>query len=261
VVSGQVLFGGADLLTMGEEAKRQIRGNRIAMVFQDPMMTLNPLLSIEDQMVETMMAHAKTTRKAAVERSLATLDKVGIPDAGRRLKAYPHQFSGGMRQRVAIAIALLHEPELIIADEPTTALDVTIQGQILFEMRALCDEMGMALIWISHDLAVLGALSDRINVMYAGRVVESGRTDDLLDRPLHPYTKGLLGSVPGASKRGASLAQIPGMPPNLLELAPGCAFQPRCQRATAGCSAEIGVSRSPDGREYRCVNPCVEGKI
>jgi peptide/nickel transport system ATP-binding protein len=273
IVSGSVRFGGSELVGLGEEGLRRIRGRRVAMVFQDPMMTLNPLLSVEAQMVEAVLAHERTGRKAAVARSLATLDKVGIPDAARRIKGYPHQFSGGMRQRVAIAIALLHEPELIIADEPTTALDVTIQGQILHEMKGLCAELGMALIWISHDLAVLGALAGRINVMYAGRVVESGRVDEVLDRPRHPYTKGLLGSVASNVRRGESLAQIPGMPPNLLELPPGCAFSPRCPRVTNACRGECrGEDRGPDGtgiawipvtteaggREFRCLRPWMD---
>ncbi len=258
VIAGRVDFGGQDLLSCDEESIRRIRGKRIAMIFQDPMMTLNPLMSIADQMVESIKAHERTTRAAALARCAATLEKVGIPDAARRLLAYPHQFSGGMRQRVAIAIALLHKPDLIIADEPTTALDVTIQGQILHEMRQLCDELGMALIWISHDLAVLGNLCDRINVMYAGRVVEAGRAEDLLERPVHPYTRGLVGSVPGNSRRGQELTQIPGMPPNMLDLPDGCAFRPRCPRSGDECAMEIGVRVLGDGREYRCLHPHLE---
>lgn len=257
VISGHVRFGGKDLLSCDEESLRQIRGYRIAMIFQDPMMTLNPLLRIEEQMMETIFAHEKVGKAEALTRSREALEKVGISDAAKRLKAYPHQFSGGMRQRVSIAIALLHKPDLIIADEPTTALDVTIQGQILYEMRKLCDEMGMALIWISHDLAVLGALADRISVMYAGRVVESGKADELLDKPVHPYTSGLIGSVPGNSRRGKELRQIPGMPPNMLKLPEGCAFSPRCPKVGPGCEREIPMT-SLAGREFRCIRPETE---
>jgi peptide/nickel transport system ATP-binding protein len=254
VISGHARFDGKDLLGCDEESLRQIRGYRIAMIFQDPMMTLNPLLRIEDQMMETIFAHEKVGKAEAHTRSREALEKVGISDAAKRLKAYPHQFSGGMRQRVSIAIALLHKPDLIIADEPTTALDVTIQGQILYEMRKLCDDLGMALIWISHDLAVLGALADRISVMYAGRVVESGKADEVLDKPAHPYTKGLIGSVPGNSRRGKELQQIPGMPPNMLKLPQGCSFRPRCPKAGPGCEQEIQMTNLA-GREFRCIRP------
>jgi len=196
VVDGKILLDGRDLRTLSDEQLRQLRGNRIAMIFQDPMMTLNPVLSVAVQMVETIFAHEKVSREDALARARAALVKVGIPSPDERLVAYPHQFSGGMRQRVAIAIALLNNPDLIIADEPTTALDVTIQGQILFEMQKLTRETGAAMIWITHDLSVIAGLADRVCVMYAGRIVEQGSVVDVLSRPRHPYTQGLLDSVP-----------------------------------------------------------------
>ena len=183
---GQILFKGTDLATLSKEELRQLRGNRIAMVFQDPMMTLNPVFRIDTQMVETVLTHERCSRKAAWDRARDTLAAVGIPSPAERMEAYPHQLSGGMRQRVAIAIAMLHKPDLIIADEPTTALDVTIQAQILAEMQKLCAETGTAMVWVSHDLAVVAGLADRVCVMYAGRVVEAGSTDDILDLPCHP---------------------------------------------------------------------------
>ncbi|MCG8354700.1 MAG: ABC transporter ATP-binding protein, partial [Kiloniellales bacterium] len=188
VVSGRVLFEGEDLVTANEERLRALRGNRVAMIFQDPMMTLNPVLRVDTQMIETIQAHEEADRESARRRARDTLGLVGIPSPEERLRAYPHQLSGGMRQRVAIAIALLNRPSLIIADEPTTALDVTIQGQILSEVQKLCRQTGTALIWITHDLAVVAGLAQKICVMYAGRIVESGPIDDVLDRPLHPYT-------------------------------------------------------------------------
>ena len=193
-------------------------------------------------------------RDAAAAQALA---RVGIPSPAERLSAYPHQFSGGMRQRVAIAIALLHNPDLLIADEPTTALDVTIQAQILSEVQRLAVEHGTALIWITHDLSVIAGLADRIAVMYAGRIVESGQAADVLDRPLHPYTAGLIGSVPSRNRRGQKLRQIPGMTPSLLSLPTGCAFRSRCVRADAACEhqpPEAGI-----GHTARCFHPLPEG--
>ncbi len=206
------------------------------MIFQDPMMTLNPVLSIETQMVETVLAHDDTTREAARQRAIEALGRSASLRRPERLAQYPHQFSGGMRQRVAIAIALLHKPDLIIADEPTTALDVTVQGQILYEMQKLVRESGTALIWITHDLAVVAGLADRIAVMYAGRIVEMGDAAAVLDAPRHPYTRGLLDSVPAATQPGARLRQIRGSTPSLLRLGPGCAFRERCDRADAECA-------------------------
>jgi peptide/nickel transport system ATP-binding protein len=234
---------------------RHVRGRRIAMIFQDPMMTLNPVLRIDTQMIEAIQAHERVGRAEARRRARDALGQVGIPSPDERLMAYPHQFSGGMRQRVAIAIALLNRVELIVADEPTTALDVTIQGQILFEMQRLARETGTALIWITHDLSVVASLADEVCVMYAGRIVERGGVDDVLDRPAHPYTAGLIGSVPSRNRRGAPLQQIPGVMPSLLALPPGCSFAPRCAHADARCATEPPVSVLAPGREVRCVRP------
>ncbi len=260
LVSGRVLFNGEDLAQASEQRLRQLRGNRIAMIFQDPMMTLNPVLRIDTQMIETIVAHAKVNRETARERARAALGQVGIPSPDERLRAYPHQFSGGMRQRVAIAIALINRPDLIIADEPTTALDVTIQGQILYEAQKLCRELGTALIWITHDLAVVAGLADKICVMYAGKIVEQGGVDDVLDRPVHPYTVGLIGSVPSHNVRGVRLAQIPGMTPSLLNLPPGCAFRARCPRASGICEQEPELSEPLAGHQVRCFHPHLEAR-
>ena len=257
VVGGEILFNGEDLRRAEEERLRDLRGNRIAMIFQDPMMTLNPVLRIDTQMTETILAHEQVDRETARARARDALGQVGIPSPEERLKAYPHQFSGGMRQRVAIAIALLNRPELIIADEPTTALDVTIQAQILHEVQKLCRQTGTALMWITHDLAVVAGLADHICVMYAGRMVETGRVDDVIDRPLHPYTHGLIGSVPSQNRRGRRLTQIPGMTPSLLSLPAGCAFRARCARADGACEAEPPITEPLAGRGIRCFHPYV----
>jgi peptide/nickel transport system ATP-binding protein len=255
IVGGRVLFEGTDLLTLKEDQLRHVRGSRIAMVFQDPMMTLNPVLRVDTQMVEAVRAHQDVSEKEAREQARAALVRVGIPSAESRLRSYPHQFSGGMRQRVAIAIALLNRPKLIIADEPTTALDVTIQAQILYEAQKLCRESGTALIWITHDLSVVAGLADRICVMYAGRIVEQGTVDEVLDAPLHPYTHGLIGSVPSRNRRGTPLAQIPGMTPALVNLPPGCAFRNRCPRAGARCAEAPSLERGSGTRLVRCFYP------
>jgi len=259
IVGGRVLYRGDDLVPMKEARLRALRGNRIAMIFQDPMMTLNPVLRVETQMVETLRAHhPKMPHGEARRRSRDALARVGIAGAEERLAAYPHQFSGGMRQRVAIAIALLNEPDLLIADEPTTALDVTIQAQILFEVQKLCRETGTALIWITHDLSVVAGLADRVSVMYAGRIVEEGRVDPVLDAPLHPYTRGLIQSVPSRNRRGERLAQIPGMTPSPLHLPEGCSFRTRCPRADAVCHARPQLDEKLPGRRARCFHPYVE---
>ncbi len=256
VVGGEVLYNGKNLVGLPDEQMRQLRGNRIAMIFQDPMMTLNPVLRVDTQMVETILAHDPSVSKQdAFARARDALGQVGIPAPDERLRSYPHQFSGGMRQRVAIAIALLNKPDLIIADEPTTALDVTIQGQILYEAQKLCRETGTSMIWITHDLAVVAGLADSICVMYGGRVVEQGLINDVLDHPVHPYTRGLLGSVPGANSRGKRLYQIPGMAPSLLNLPQGCAFQARCPRADTACLVEPQISEPVAGRGVRCCHP------
>jgi peptide/nickel transport system ATP-binding protein len=256
VEGGQVLFQGRDLMQMGEPERRALRGNRIAMIFQDPMATLNPVLRIDTQMMEAVHAHTRVSKAQALEQSRQALALMGIPSPEERLKAYPHQLSGGMRQRVAIAIALLHGPDLIIADEPTTALDVTIQAQILSEMQKLVRERGTSLIWISHDLSVVAGLADEIAVMYAGRIVEHGTVDQVLDDPQHPYTQGLIGSLPSANRRGARLRQIPGMAPNLLRLPGGCAFAPRCARADAACQVAVPeMTRTKEHQQVRCYHP------
>ena len=261
VVGGQIDFKGQDLATLSGREMRSLRGNRIAMIFQDPMMTLNPVLRIETQMVEAVRAHERVSHAAARDRAIRALAKVGIPSPEERLAAYPHQFSGGMRQRVAIAIALLNGPDLIVADEPTTALDVTIQSQILAEVQELARETGTALIWITHDLAVVAGLADKISVMYAGRIVESGPTDAVLTAPGHPYTQGLLGSIPGHGRRGERLTQIPGMAPNMTRLPQGCAFAPRCPRVSETCRATApGITDIGPGRTLRCHHPTLPMK-
>jgi peptide/nickel transport system ATP-binding protein len=260
IVGGEILFHGMNLASQSEEEMRQLRGNRIAMIFQDPMMTLNPVLRIDTQMIETVQAHTKVSKEEARQRARDTLGMVGIPSPDERLKSYPHQFSGGMRQRVAIAIALLHRPELIVADEPTTALDVTILAQILAVVLKLCAETGTAMIWITHDLSVVAGLADDIAVMYAGKVVEKGEVAPVLDMPLHPYTSGLIGSVPSRNKRGEPLKQIRGMTPNVLRLPQGCAFQARCDYATEICKQEVPFGEVAPGREVRCFHPLFPAK-
>jgi peptide/nickel transport system ATP-binding protein len=206
-------------------------------------------------MIEAITAHESVSKRAARARANAALTAVGVAAAGDRLRAYPHQLSGGLRQRVAIAIALLHRPLLLIADEPTTALDVTIQSQILAAVQALCADFGTALIWITHDLAVVSSLADRVAVMYAGRIVEEGPVDAVLTAPLHPYTRGLLGSAPSRQRRGVPLAQIPGAPPSPLNLPAGCAFAPRCARSDAICRNEPPVVARAGERASRCWHP------
>jgi peptide/nickel transport system ATP-binding protein len=259
IVSGRILFEGDDLARQPEARLRALRGERIAMIFQDPMMTLNPVLRIETQMTEAIRAHhPEVSHAAARGRARDALAQVGIPAAEERLAAYPHQFSGGMRQRVAIAIALLNRPALLIADEPTTALDVTIQAQILYEVQKLCRESGTALLWITHDLAVVGGLADVVAVMYAGRIVEQGPVDDVLDRPLHPYTRGLIDSVPSRNRRGEPLKQIPGMTPSPLKLPEGCSFRSRCPRADARCLDMPELEALLPGHFARCFHPHLE---
>ncbi len=254
IIEGRILLKGRDLRTLSAPEWQAIRGDRIAMIFQDPMMTLNPVLRIDTQMIEAIRAHARVSAPAARERSREALARVGIPSPDERLTAYPHQFSGGMRQRVAIAIALLNRPDLVIADEPTTALDVTIQGQILAEVQRLCRESNTSLLWITHDLAVVAGLADEVCVMYAGKIVERGTVDEVLDSPLHPYTRGLLDSVPSRNRPGAPLRQIPGMSPSLVGLPLGCAFRERCNRATETCLAEPPLY-ALGGRHVRCFHP------
>jgi len=260
IVEGSIRLAGEELVGCPEEKLRHYRGRKIAMIFQDPMMTLNPVLRIDTQMIEAVTAHERVSQRAARARARTALAAVGIAAPDERLKAYPHQLSGGLRQRVAIAIALLHRPLLLVADEPTTALDVTIQSQILAEVQALCGQSGTALIWITHDLAVVSGLADRIAVMYAGRIVEEGPVDAVLARPLHPYTRGLIGSAPTRHQRGAALVQIPGTPPSPAHLPPGCAFAPRCVRADTACETAPAMVAYPPDRATRCWHPHAESE-
>ena len=235
-----VRFEGADLLQLDEESLRRIRGRKISMIFQEPMTSLNPLLSIGRQLGESMILHLGLSKAAARKRAEELLALVGISDPARRLQQYPHHLSGGMRQRVMIAMALSCEPALIIADEPTTALDVTIQAQILELMQDLSRRLDVALIIITHNLGIVARYADRVNVMYAGRIVERGPASEVYRAPSHPYTIGLLNSVPRLDRpRGGTLEPIPGNPPDLTRLGAGCAFRPRCRYATARCSVDL----------------------
>ncbi|MCY1667409.1 ABC transporter ATP-binding protein [Rhizobium sp. SL86] len=256
VSAGRVVLEGRNIAGVSDRDMRGLRGNRIAMIFQDPISTLNPVLRIDTQIMEAITAHERISASAARARAIDALRAVGIPSPESRLEAYPHQFSGGMRQRVAIAIALLHRPAVLIADEPTTALDVTIQVQILGEVQKLAAESGTALVWITHDLSVVAGLADRIAVMYAGRIVESGTVAEVLTAPRHHYTAGLIASVPSRNRRGQPLAQIPGSTPNLANMPSGCAFHPRCSVSSEICSTTLPpLLHDPSGRFMRCHHP------
>lgn len=254
IIGGSVKLAGRELVGLPNAELRGVRGRQISMVFQDPSATLNPVLTIGRQMQLALEAHENTSESAMRARAVEVLERVGIPDAARRLDAHPHQFSGGMRQRVAIAIALLNRPALIICDEPTTALDVSIQAQILTEMKALARDLGTAMIWISHDLATVSSVASRLLVMYAGRIIEEGPVRDVLRAPRHPYTAGLIASLPAHAVPGRDLVQIPGSTPSLFDLPPGCAFQPRCTYAQAGCTAMPDLLRE-GARAVRCHFP------
>ncbi len=236
IESGTALFDGIDLLHCTPAQARGIRGKRVAMIFQDPMTSLNPYLRISEQLIEPLLIHEKVSKTAALKRALETLELVGINDAARRIHLYPHEFSGGMRQRVMIAMALITKPELLIADEPTTALDVTVQAQILDLIKSMQREFGMAVIFITHDLAVVSGLCDRVQVMYAGRIVETADTRTLFRAPRHPYTRALQRSIPALQTKGEELYTIRGMPPDLSKPLPGCPFAPRCDFATEQCT-------------------------
>ena len=254
IVEGSVRLNGQELVGLPGRELRRRRGREIAMIFQDPIATLNPMLTVGQQMRMALDAHERVSARAAADRLADLLGRVGIPSPRQRLRAYPHEFSGGMRQRVAIAIALLHRPSVVVADEPTTALDVSIQAQILLQMRELAGETGTAMIWISHDLAVVSSLASRLLVMYAGRVVEEGPTAAVLRDPRHPYTAGLIASLPATAEPGAPLKQIPGTTPSLLALPPGCPFAPRCERSTAVCAADPSLEHH-GSRGWRCFHP------
>lgn len=258
IAAGSVRLDGQELIGMPPAQLRALRGRRIAMVFQDPMSTLNPVLTVAAQMAMAMQAHGRPDAGQMRQRALAALGRVGIPDPERRLDAYPHELSGGMRQRVAIAIAFLNDPALVICDEPTTALDVSIQAQILVEMKALVRDAGISLVWISHDLATVSVLASRLLVMYAGRLIEEGPTDEVLRRPRHPYTQGLIDSLPSRAAPGRDLEQIPGATPSLLALPSGCAFRERCVHSTDVC-ANTPAQTIENGRAWRCHHPLNTG--
>jgi len=247
-VSGSAVLDGQDLLALPDEALRKVRGPGIAMVFQDPMTSLNPVLTVGRQVTEGMEVHLGLSPSAAEERAVELLDTVGIPAPRARLGAYPHQLSGGMRQRVMIAMALACDPAVLVADEATTALDVTIQAQIVELIARLQSELGMAVVWITHDLGVVAGIADRVAVMYAGRIVESAPVDDLYASPRHPYTQGLLASLPVLGDRRATLAAIGGLPPDPVALPAGCAFWPRCPvRGSERCETSVPPLRPADG--------------
>ncbi|MFI7432622.1 ABC transporter ATP-binding protein [Micromonospora haikouensis] len=256
-VGGKAVFDGTDLLQLDDRSRRDIRGRDVAMIFQDPLSSLNPVIPIGLQVTEVLTRHRGMKGEAAQKEAAALLDRVGIPDPRRRLKEYPHQLSGGMRQRALIAMAVACQPRLLIADEPTTALDVTIQAQILELLKELVRDSGTALVMITHDLGVVAGMCDTINVLYAGRVVETARRRPLFREPRHPYTVGLLGSVPRLDAgRGERLNPIPGSVRDVLAWPDGCAFAPRCTRRVDECvGAPPELTLTYDGRSYRCVNP------
>nr|WP_111301880.1 ABC transporter ATP-binding protein [Paracoccus saliphilus] len=253
----RMTFDGTDLQKASRRQLRQLRGDRMSMIFQEPMTSLNPAYTIGDQLTETLLLHKKVSRAKARARAIELLEKVGITAAESRLSQYPHQLSGGLRQRVMIAMALMCEPELIIADEPTTALDVTIQAQILRLLVDLQREMNMALILITHDLGVVARVADKVAVMYAGELVETGPASAIFRNPAHPYTRGLINCipVPGRNERGARLGTIPGIVPSLVGEVTGCPFRGRCDQRVAICDTAAPLRRLPDGHEFRCVHP------
>jgi peptide/nickel transport system ATP-binding protein len=257
VMADSIRLNGRELAGLPAQDMRKLRGERIAMIFQDPMMTLNPVLRIDTQMMEAVLAHHPVGKKRAREMARDGLARVGIAAPDERLLAYPHQFSGGMRQRVAIAIALLNKPDLIICDEPTTALDVTTQNQILYEMQTLCRESGSALVWITHDLAVVAGLADTVAVMYSGQLVEQGSVRQVLEQPRHPYTQALIASAPSRNPPGQPLAQIRGAAPSPLTAPSGCRFRDRCPRATGICATPPPVEADA-GHSWRCFHPVFE---
>ena len=248
ISGGKILFEGEELNKLSDEGIRKIRGNRISMIFQDPMMTLNPVLTVRTQMVETVLAHQNVSKADAIDLAMEKLRKVYIPSPEKRLRQYPHECSGGMRQRIVIAIAMLTNPSLIIADEPSTALDVTIQAGIMDLLLELCETEDMGLILITHDLAVVSQVTEKIAVMYAGRIVETGPTEDIINNPQHPYTKGLIKAIPGTLEAGSRLNQIPGMMPTLTDIPPGCAFHPRCTFSRPICETEAPLLMSVNDR-------------
>lgn len=238
IAGGEVIFRGQDLLKLSDDDMRRVRGAEIAMIFQDPMTSLNPVKTVGFQIMEALMLHKGMDKASARERTIELLTLVGIPEAAQRVDDYPHQFSGGMRQRAMIAMGLSCDPSILIADEPTTALDVTIQAQIIELVKRLQHKFGMTVIWITHDLGVVAGMARRVNVMYAGRIIEAGPVKEIYANPHHPYTVGLLGSLPGHSRASSRLFSIPGEPPDLVGLPPGCAFAPRCHYQLPRCWKE-----------------------
>lgn len=254
IESGRAMFDGVDLLTASPEQLRDIRGKRVSMIFQDPMTSLNPYLRISDQLIEPLLIHEKGISHAtALDRGIQMLQEVGVPDAAKRIRSYPHEFSGGMRQRVMIAMALITKPELLIADEPTTALDVTVQAQILDLVKKMQRELGMAVIWITHDLGVVAGFCQRVQVMYAGRIVERAPTDELFAQTSHPYTRALQKSIPALQPKGAALYTIRGMPPDLSQQIPGCPFVPRCEFAQDQCNQPVELKSIGANHDTACV--------
>ncbi|SIP92756.1 oligopeptide transport system ATP-binding protein [Aeromonas sp. RU39B] len=253
VITGSAKFQGDEILNLPERKLNKIRAEKIAMIFQDPMTSLNPYMKVKDQLMEVLMLHKGMSRSAAFEESVRMLDAVKIPEARKRIGMYPHEFSGGMRQRVMIAMALLCRPQLLIADEPTTALDVTVQAQIMELMGELKREFNTSIIMITHDLGVVAGICDKVLVMYAGRTMEYGKVNDIFYRPSHPYTEGLLRAIPRLDSEGEELPTIPGNPPNLLRLPQGCPFQERCHRVADHCRSDSPVlTPFGDGRQRAC---------
>lgn len=248
IVSGEIRLRGERIDNLGPNALRRIRGRRIGMVFQDPLTSLNPLYTVAEQIIETIRTHLDLSERAARERAIALLDRVGIPAARRRIDDYPHHFSGGMRQRVVIALALAAEPELVIADEPTTALDVSVQAQIIDVLKENCAERGAAVMLITHDMGVIAETADRVAVLYAGRLAEIGPVRDVVQRAEHPYTKGLMGSIPTLTQTAARLTQIPGSMPRLNAIPQGCAFNPRCPQVFGRCRIDRPMPLDRPGR-------------
>ncbi len=235
IEGGEAIFDGRDLLKLSRGELNKIRGKRVSMIFQDPMTSLNPYLRIQDQLIEPLLIHEDISKAEAIKLGIQALDDVGVPAPDKRIRQYPHEFSGGMRQRVMIAMALITDPELLIADEPTTALDVTVQAQIIELIRRLQQEHGTAVIWISHDLGVVAGYCEQVQVMYAGRIVESGPVEKIYKHPSHPYNRALQRSIPALQKKGGELYTIPGLPPDMTRNITGCAFAERCEYVTDGC--------------------------
>ncbi len=254
IESGTAMFDGVDLLHCSPKVSRSIRGKRVSMIFQDPMTSLNPYLRVSEQLIEPLLIHEDISKKAALAKALEMMQAVGINDAARRIHFYPHEFSGGMRQRVMIAMALVTRPELLIADEPTTALDVTVQAQILELIRRLQSELGMAVVFVTHDLGVVAGLCDHVQVMYGGRIMETGPARDIFHAPMHPYTRALQRSIPALQPKGEELFTIPGLPPDVSKAMPGCAFAARCSFTADACNAaRPALEEASPGHAHACV--------